>query len=99
MGQGSRCKRDHNSSLLGPSRVSVVNCALANPVVAEDPVGDEPRGSDAQWRTATSSARVDQTGSQSREISESLCRAKKHYFQTRTTSKQRWSVFLALGRI
>ena len=33
MGQGRRCKRHHNSSLLGSSRRSVVRCALANPIV------------------------------------------------------------------
>ena len=40
MGRGRRCKRDHNSSLIGP--VSVVVCALPNRVVAGDSAGDEP---------------------------------------------------------
>ena len=40
--------------------------------------GDKPHVAAAQWRSATSSARVDKTGSQSRVISKSRCRAKLH---------------------
>ena len=38
--------------------------------------GDKPHAAAAQWRAATSSARVDQTGSQPHMISESRSRAK-----------------------
>ena len=40
--------------------------------------GDEPHAAAAQWRTATSSTRVDQTGSHPHVISESRCRALLH---------------------
>ena len=40
--------------------------------------GDKPHVTAAQWRSATSPASVDQTGSQPRMISESRCRAKLH---------------------
>ena len=62
------------------------NRALANLVVVEDPAG-------------TSSARVAQTGSQSRLISETRCRAKLHgsIKHTQRPSKDGWFV-LHLGR-
>ena len=40
--------------------------------------GDKPHVAAAQWRSATSPARVDKTGSQSRVISKFRCRAKLH---------------------
>ena len=96
MGRGRRCKRDHNSSLLG--RGSVVECALANPVVAGDSAGDEPHVAAAPWRTATSPALVDQTGSQTRVISESRCRTMLHgiFKQAQRHSKD-GRFFLLLG--
>ena len=62
-------------------------------------IGDKPHVAASQWRSATISARVDKTGSQSRMISETRFRTKLHgIFQTCSTSKQRWSVFLAFRR-
>ena len=97
MGRGRRCKQNHNSSSLGPG--SVVKCALANPVVAGDSAGDEPHVAAAPWRAATSSARVDQTASQSRGISESRCRTKLHgIFKLAQRHSKDGRFFLLLGR-
>ena len=136
MGRGRGSERDHDSSLLGPSRRSVVKRALANPVVAGDSetrqmaqrekrqevrkarsvapgdldavgrqskvwaTGDKPHVAAAQWRSATSSARADKTGSQSCMISESRCRAKLHgtFKQAQRHSKD-GRFFLAVGQL
>ena len=72
---------------------------LGDPVVAGDSAGDEPHVAAAPWRAATSTARVDRTGSQSRVISESRCRTKLHgvFKQAQRHSKD-GRFFLLLGR-
>ena len=63
------------------------------------PAGDKPLDADAQWRTANSSARVDQNGSQSRLISESRCRAKLHgIFKHAQRQSKDGRFFLLLGK-
>ena len=61
--------------------------------------GDKPHVAAAQWRSATSSARVDKTGLQSCMIPESRCRAKLHgiFKQAQRRSKD-GRFFLLLGR-
>ena len=70
-----------------------------DPVVAGDSAGDEPHVAAALWRAATSPARVDHTGSQSRVISEFRCRTKLHgvFKQAQRHSKD-GRFFLLLGR-
>ena len=70
-GRDLRSKRDHNSSLSvrhgGAASDALWRTRSLMPLVAA-----------AQWRSATSSARVGKTGSQSCMVSETRCRAKLH---------------------
>ena len=61
--------------------------------------GDEPHVAAAQWRSATSSSRVDKNGSQSCVISETRCRAKLHgIFKQAQRHNKDGRIFLLLGR-
>ena len=62
--------------------------------------GDKPHVATALWRSATSSARVDKTGSQQCMISESRCRAKLHgiFKQAQRHSKD-GPFFLVVGQV
>ena len=79
-----------------PGPWSVVKCALAKPVVAGDTARDEPHVAAAPWRAATSPARVDQTGSQSRVISQPRCCAKLHdiFKQAQRQGRDGWFFLL-----
>ena len=97
MDRGRRCKQYHNLILTRSGERRKMR--FGDPVVAGDSAGDELHVAAAPWRAATSTARADQNGSQSRVISESRCRTKLHgvFKQAQRHSKDGRS-FLLLGR-
>ena len=78
------------------AEVAGVNVRTTHPYSVR--AGDEPHVAAANWRTDTSPARVDQTGSQSRVISESRCRTKLHGMFKQAHQRHSNRFFFLLGK-